>query len=137
MNKTLRKNKTKQTIIWPTNDVYFTIKDLVALNPNVLTSSNSDITIRVKLKKAIDETKQVAEIGTKNAGKGRPEKIFAMRPVQQSVLDLAKADKMQIFAETQLVAVMDITNTSTTQAVPTPATMPVSLVADTTDAVTV
>jgi len=141
MNKTQRKNKTKQVINWPSNDVYFTIKDLVVLNPHMLTLADkpSDITLRVRLKKAIDETKQVAEIGTKNAGKGRPEKIFGMRPVQQSVLDLAKADKMQIFAETQLISVMEITNKTPTQAtpIPTPETTPVSLTANTTDALTV
>jgi hypothetical protein len=126
MNKTQRKNKTKQVITWPSNNGYFTIKELVTMNQHMLTlpPKCSDITIRVRLNRAITEQNSVAEIGAKNGGKGRPEKVFAMRPVKQSVLDKAKADSIQLKAETLLVAVMEITNTP---APVNPATIPITL----------
>jgi len=126
MNKTQRKNKTKQVITWPSNNGYFTIKELVAMNQHMLTlpPKCSDITIRVRLNRAITEQNSVAEIGAKNGGKGRPEKVFAMRPVKQSVLDKAKVDSIQLKAETLLIAVMEITNAP---APVNPATIPITL----------
>lgn len=116
--KTQRKNKTKQVINWPTHDEYFTIKQLVAMNTHMLTSSDSDITIRVRLKKAIDELNLVAEIGSKNCGKGRPEKAFAMKPVRQVALDKAKANGI-ILDSPKLLTVMDVAPLTTPTTVPT------------------
>ena len=122
--KTQRKNKTKQVINWPSPDEYFTIKQLVASNSHMLTASNSDITIRVRLKKAIDELNLVAEIGSKNCGKGRPEKAFAMKPVRQAALDQAKANGIMLDSP-KLLTVVDVA--PLTQPTPTtPAVTPVT-----------
>jgi len=123
IRKTQRKNKTKQTVLWPSHDEYFTIADLVALNPNMLTSAPkpSDITLRVRLNKAItEEPYEVAVIGQKNCGKGRPKLIFAMRPVKQSAIDKAKADGISIDSN-KLITVMQI-STQTSTPVVTPVT---------------
>lgn len=116
--KTQRKNKTKQTITWPSIDGYFTIKQLVSMNPHMLTDSPkpSDITIRVRLSKAITELNLVAEIGSKNCGKGRPEKAYAMRPIRQIALDKAKADGIMLDT-TKLMTIMDVF--PLTQTIPT------------------
>jgi hypothetical protein len=85
--KTNRKNKTNLVMKWPSKDEYFTIKSLMLSNPEFV-----PITLRVRLKKAIDEEALVEEIGYKNCGKGRPVKAFAMKPVTQSAKDKALAD---------------------------------------------
>jgi len=92
--KTTRKNKTKQIVNWPSKDGHFTIPDLVSLNPHMLTSATppSDITLRVRLSKAIAEDHIIVEIGSKNMNKGRPIKVFAFTPVNPKVLDKAKAN---------------------------------------------
>ena len=106
--KTQRKNKTKQVITWPSHDTYFTIDSLVESNPHMLTSSGSDITLRVRLNKAItEEPFEVAVIGQKNFGKGRPQLVFAMRPVKQSAIDSARASGISI-DQAKLVTVMEI-----------------------------
>ena len=111
IRKTQRKNKTKQVITWPSNDDYFTVKRLVALNPHMLTSAPkpSDITLRVRLNKAINEENLVAVIGHKNCGKGRPELVFAMKPVKQTAIDKAKTNNIMIDTP-RLVTVMDISS---------------------------
>ena len=111
IRKTQRKNKTKQVIVWPSNDDYFTVKSLVTLNPHMLTSAPkpSDITLRVRLNKAINEESLVAVIGHKNCGKGRPELVFAMKPIKQTAIDKAKADNIMIDMP-RLVPVMDISS---------------------------
>jgi len=107
--KTQRKNKTKQIITWPSNDTYFTIDDLIQSNPHMLTSSGGDITLRVRLNKAITEDPfQVAVIGQKNCGKGRPQLVFAIRPVRQLVIDKAKEDGLTIVESSKLIPVMEI-----------------------------
>ena len=123
IRKTQRKNKTKQTVLWPSHDEYFTITDLVSLNPNMLTSAPkpSDITIRVRLNKAItEEPYEVAVIGQKNCGKGRPKLVFAMRPVKQTAIDKAKSDGISIDVN-KLIPVMEISAQSSTPVV-TPVT---------------
>lgn len=106
--KTQRKNKTKQVITWPSHDTYFTIDSLVESNPHMLTSSGSDITLRVRLNKAItEEPFEVAVIGQKNCGKGRPQLVFAMRPVKQTAIDKAKSDGISIDVN-KLITVMEI-----------------------------
>ena len=111
IRKTQRKNKTKQVIIWPANDDYFTIKTLVASNPHMLTSSGSDITLRVRLNRAICDEGLVGVIGHKNCGKGRPELVFAMKPVKQTAIDKAKSENVTIDTP-RTVTVMDISSQS-------------------------
>lgn len=124
IRKTQRKNKTKQVISWPAPEGYFTIDSLVEANPHMLTSSGSDITLRVRLNKAVGEEDLVAVIGQKNCGKGRPQLVFAMRPVKQSSIDKAKADGisldmpkimtvMEISPQTPIPTVTPVTNITT------------------------
>lgn len=121
IRKTQRKNKTKQVISWPSHDSFFTIDTLIESNPHMLTSSGSDITLRVRLNKAVSDENLVAVIGQKNYGKGRPQLVFAMRPVKQTAIESAKADGisidmpkimnvMEISAQTQMPAVVPVTN---------------------------
>lgn len=69
---------------WPKTP-YFIIEDLCALN-----IYTKEITLRVRLAKEI-ENGNVAEIGCKTGGQGRPKKVFAFTPVPQSTLDSARA----------------------------------------------
>lgn len=125
IRKTQRKNKTKQVISWPSYDTYFTIDTLIQSNTHMLTSSGSDITLRVRLNKAVTEENLVAVIGQKNSGKGRPQLVFAMRPVKQSAVDKAKADNISIDMP-KVVSVMEISSTQQTMVNPvqTPAIAP-------------
>jgi hypothetical protein len=113
--KTQRKNKTKQVISWPSNDEYFTINDLVRLNPHMLTGASkpSDITIRVRLAKAVKDDNLVSPIGQKNCGKGRPKVIYAMRPVKQIVIEKATTDGISLDMP-KIMTVMEITPQLTT-----------------------
>ena len=113
IRKTQRKNKTKQIIAWPSNNDYFTIKTLVTMNPHMLTSApkSSDITLRVRLNKAIYEENLVSVIGHRSCGKGRPELVFAMKPVTQFAIDKAKIDNI-IIDVPRLVTVVDIPSQS-------------------------
>jgi hypothetical protein len=117
IRKTQRKNKTKQVIMWPSHDSYFTIDSLVEENPHMLTSSGSDITLRVRLNKAVSEENLVAIIGQKNCGKGRPQLVFAMRPVKQSAIDKAKADGISLDMP-KIMTVMEISTQPTPTATP-------------------
>jgi hypothetical protein len=108
-----RKNKTNQTVVWPTTP-YFTIKDLLSLNPSFI-----EITLRVRLAKAKDEDGKVAEIGFIHGGKRRPRKVFAMTPVTQMCLDKAQQDGIQLVENARkLVNVLNVTTPS--KAVPSP-----------------
>lgn len=109
IRKTQRKNKTKQVISWPSHDEYFTISDLIQSNQHMLTSAEkpSDITLRVRLSKAVSEENLVAVIGQKNSGKGRPQLVFAMRPVKQSVVDKANTNGISI-SMSKVMPVMEI-----------------------------
>ena len=111
--KTERKNKTNQVVSWPAHDEYFTIETLKQKNPHMLTSSGSDITLRVRLADAITKDKTVAVIGTKNLGKGRPRLVFVMTPVNQVALDKAKTDDIMLVDESKIVQVVEITPTVT------------------------
>lgn len=117
MNKTDRKNKINLTVNWPTNGSYFTVKELwEQYNPNFI-----EITLRVRVDKAIKKDKTVAIIGYKNVGKGRPTMILAMNPVTQDLLDKAYADGIQPPEIKPLVTVMDVTAPiSTSDVIPTP-----------------
>ena len=109
--KTERKNKINQVVSWPAHDEYFTIETLKQKNPHMLTSSGSDITLRVRLSDAITKDKTIAVIGTKNLGKGRPRLAFVMTPVNQVALDKAKADDIMLVDESKIVQIMEITPT--------------------------
>jgi hypothetical protein len=130
IRKTQRKNKTKQVIVWPSHDTYFTIDTLIESNNHMLTTSGSDITLRVRLNKAVTEENLVAVIGQRKSGKGRPQLVFAMRPVKQTTVDKASTDGISV-SMTKVMPVMEITNQTTatptvtsvtniTTAVPTP-----------------
>jgi hypothetical protein len=123
IRKTQRKNKTKQSIAWPSQDLYFTIDSLVEANPHMLTASGSDITLRVRLNKAVSEENLVAIIGQKNCGKGRPQLVFAVRPVKQTAIDKAKADGISLDMP-KIMNVMEISTHS-----PTPSISPVTNIA--------
>ena len=121
--KTTRKNKTNQVINWPSIDDYFTIDSLTLTNEHMLTNNKkSDITLCVRLMKAVkEEPKTVAVIGTINFGKGRPQLVFAMRPVKQSVVDKAVKNKIMLVNESELIPVMEISTTTTNKTTTTPA----------------
>jgi hypothetical protein len=110
--KTTRKNKTNQVINWPNADEYFTIKELVELNKHMLTSATkgADITIRVRLSKAIED-KKIASIGSIHCDKGRPQLVFTQRPVSQLMLDKAKANGIMLVEESKIIEIMQINST--------------------------
>ena len=92
---------------YPSNNEYFTIKSLWAINPDFV-----EITLRVRLKKAIEEEKTVVEIGCKNTGNGRPIKAFAMTPVNPLVLEKAKTDGIML--QSMTLPVIQVTSKPTT-----------------------
>jgi len=75
-NKNNRKNKMNLVVTWPSNT--FTIEELNNLNPEF-----KNITLRVRLKKAVED-KQVQEVAYIHNGKGRPKILFACSPVTES-----------------------------------------------------
>lgn len=119
--KTQRKNKTKQIIKWPSQDSYFTIDGLIEANPHMLTSSGSDITLRVRLNKAINEENLVVVIGQRNTGKGRPQLAFAVRPLKQTAIDKAKADGIMLDMP-KIITVMEVNTNQTVPVNPTVST---------------
>jgi hypothetical protein len=111
MNKTDRKNKTNLNVNWPEHGKMFTIKELMASNPEFI-----EITLRVRVDKAIKKDGTVAIIGYKNTGKGRPTMILAMAPVTQQMLDDAYATGIQPPEIKPVVSVIDVTTpVSTTE----------------------
>lgn len=82
--------KEKIGMVWPKTS-YFTIKDLIPLNPQIPV----EISLRVKLIAAVDD-KVVAEIGFIPGGKGRPPKVYSMTPVTKLTLDKAEASNIQL-----------------------------------------
>jgi hypothetical protein len=104
MNKTDRKNKTNLIVTWPEHGKLFTIKDLMAANPEFV-----EITLRVRVDKAIKKDNTVAIVGYKNTGKGRPTMILAMAPVTQQMLDDAYATGIQPPEIKPVVSVIDVT----------------------------
>ena len=118
MSNNQRKNKTNLAVEWPKKP-YFTIGELWALNPKFV-----EITLRVRLTKAIEEEGKVAEIGTVPSGKGRPKKIFAYTPVTSNLLDKAESDGVNLVdkAREKFVNVVSVTNVQT----PTPVVVNVS-----------
>jgi len=117
-NKTTRKNRTNLTLKWPTNE-YFTVNELFDANPEFIR-----ITLRVRLKKEIEDSKTVAVIGTKKGNHGRPAMVYSMTPVNQEVIDRARADGVDVVGDNDLVKVLEIApvNESTTVVTPVQAT---------------
>jgi len=111
MSENIRKNNPKRELVLPTS-VYFTIQDVVKLNPEMLTASKSIITIRVRFTKAIEDG-QVAEIGSIPGGKGRPQKVFAFTPVTATTLDAAEQSGVTLVdrAREKFVNVVSVSST--------------------------
>jgi len=102
----MRKNRTNQSVVWPSNS-YFTIAELQNLNPKFV-----NITLRVRLANAIEDGK-IAEIGAATGGKGRPQKVFAVTPVTQIILNKAKSKSINLVDNAdKLVNVVSVTTIS-------------------------
>ena len=100
--KTDRKNKTNLTVTWPSNNTYFGVSDLTALNSDFIS-----ITLRVRLKNALDEG-VVTQIGTVHGGKGRPKLAFAMSPVTETAVTAARAAGVVLVDKYNTVNVLDV-----------------------------
>jgi type III secretion system FlhB-like substrate exporter len=118
-NKTNRKNRTNQTPNWPSSNGYFTVNELFQANPEII-----KITLRVKLKKAIDEAKSIAVIGSKKGSHGRPSLVYAMTPVSQEVINKARSEGIDIVGDTDLVKVLEITPVNEATATPVQVSAP-------------
>lgn len=101
--KTARKNQTNLAVNWPTEDEYWTVKELCSRNPQF----KAEITLRVRLSNAIKKTNTVAVIGDKMNPHGRPEMVCAVRQkdgtVKQSTIDAAKAAGIRCGEPTSVV----------------------------------
>jgi hypothetical protein len=104
MRKTDRKNKTNQTVTWPTN--IFTIKELNGVNPEFF-----EITLRTRLKKALESGK-VKEMGVLHNGKGRPTIVFVYGVPTESHIDDAKTRGV-ILKDGLVVNVLEVNQGST------------------------
>jgi len=100
--KTDRKNKTNLTVTWPSNDTYFGVSDLTALNSDFIS-----ITLRVRLKNALDEG-SVSQIGTVHGGKGRPKLAFVMNPVTETAINAARNAGVMLSDKYNTVNVLDV-----------------------------
>jgi hypothetical protein len=100
--KTDRKNKTNLTVTWPSNDTYFGVSELTALNSDFIS-----ITLRVRLKNALDEG-SVSQIGTVHGGKGRPKLAFVMNPVTESAINAARNAGVMLSDKYNTVNVLDV-----------------------------
>jgi hypothetical protein len=105
MKKTDRKNKTNQTVTWPSN--VFTIKELNANNPEFV-----EITLRVRMKKAM-ESGEITEIGVLHNGKGRPTLVFVYGTPTKEHIEEAKSRQV-ILKDASTVNIIKITNMPTT-----------------------
>lgn len=112
-NKTDRKNKTNLNVVWPEHGKLFTIKDLHAANPEFV-----EITLRVRVDRAIKKDNTVTIIGYKNTGKGRPTMILAMSPVSQKMIDDAYATGIQPPEIKPIVSAITVDNNISTEGVP-------------------
>ena len=88
--KTQRKNRTNLQVVWPSEDEYWTIRELNAKNKQFV-----EITLRVRVSNAIKRDNTVAVIGDKMNAHGRPEMVCAVRQangkVKQSTVEAARA----------------------------------------------
>lgn len=106
--KTDRKNKTNLTVTWPSNDTYFGVSDLTALNSDFIS-----ITLRVRLKNALDDG-SVSQIGTVHGGKGRPKLAFVMNPVNEAAINAARNAGVMLADKFNTVNVLDVKAKSNT-----------------------
>lgn len=107
MKKTDRKNKTNQTVTYPS--CIFTIKELNELNPDIVT-----ISLRDKVKKAIKRG-ELNVIGILPNGKGRPTLVHVFGSITKSIIDEAKSKGVHLNREL-LVEMVNI-NSSTKESV--------------------
>lgn len=107
MKKTDRKNKTNQTVTYPS--CIFTIKELNELNPDIVT-----ISLRDKVKKAIKRG-ELNVIGVLPNGKGRPTLVHVFGSITKSIIDEAKSKGVHLNREL-LVEMVNI-NSSTKESV--------------------
>lgn len=107
MKKTDRKNKTNQTVTYPS--CIFTIKELNKLNPDIVT-----ISLRDKVKKAIKRG-ELNVIGVLPNGKGRPTLVHVFGSITKSIIDEAKSKGVHLNREL-LVEMVNI-NSSTKESV--------------------
>jgi hypothetical protein len=91
MKKTDRKNKTNQTVTYPS--CIFTIKELNELNPDIVT-----ISLRDKVKKAIKRG-ELNVIGVLPNGKGRPTLVHVFGSITKFVIDEAKSKGVHLNRE--------------------------------------
>jgi len=121
MKQNTRKNKTNQSVVWPSTP-YFTIKELHRLNPKFV-----EITLRVRLTNSIEDG-EIAEIGSVPGGKGRPQKVFSLTPVTQITLNKAKQDNISLVeGADKLVNVINVTTNTPTPVTPSVNTPPVTV----------
>lgn len=104
MKKTDRKNKTNQTVNWPSN--IFTIKELNVQNPDFV-----EITLRTRMKKSMDSG-EITDIGVLHNGKGRPTLVFVHGTVTKEHLEEAKSRQV-ILKDASTINVIKITNMPT------------------------
>lgn len=106
-----KKNKTHQVVTWPTATL-FTIKELHRLNPKFV-----EITLRVRLSKAIEE-RRVVEVGSIPGDKGRPQKVFSLTPVTKLTLERAIAEHINLVDNAdKLVQIMTVSNSTSSPTV--------------------
>jgi len=121
MKQNTRKNKTNQSVVWPSTS-YFTIKELHRLNPKFV-----EITLRVRLTNSIEDG-EIAEIGSVPGGKGRPQKVFSLTPVTQITLNKAKQDNISLVeGADKLVNVLNVTTSTLSPVTPSVNTPPVAV----------
>lgn len=99
---------------------YYTLDQLFQLN----THFPAQITIRVRHTKQI-EAGNVAEIGNLVGGHGRPQKVYALTPITQNLINKVEADGINLVDNAKMLTnVISVT----TPTVNTPiATSPVSI----------
>jgi hypothetical protein len=117
MKQNTRKNKTNQSVVWPTTP-YFTIAELHKLNPKFI-----NITLRVQLMNFIEDG-VVAELGSMPGGKGRPQKVFSLTPVTQITIARARQNGVNLVDNAdKLINIINVTKSvmpSITPSVNTP-----------------
>lgn len=122
--KQARKNKTNQSVTWPTS-TFFTIRELCKLNENFVV-----ITLRVRLANAIADGK-IVEVGFMPGGKGRPQKVFTQTKVTQLLLDEAEKRGITLVdrAREKLINVVSVNSKPTIAPIVNPIAMPTTAVA--------
>ena len=102
MKKTDRKNKTNQSVTYPS--CIFTIKELNAINADIVA-----ISLRDKVKKAIKRG-EVSIISVLPNGKGRPTLVHVFGSITPSIIEDAKSKGVHLNREL-LVEMVNINST--------------------------